>query len=138
MKTSIWPLAVCQEHSMSFLIRSLAPSWLGAGGLCSHQKSGSGELSPEWQLPRPQARALPSAQLPLWSRVQVPWGHSEDPCGPQAGIPWVSQESSLPLALLTSGGPWRGHLPSFPPHHSCLCLPLQPQPLVPTLAIPPE
>lgn len=85
----------------------------------------------------------PSAPLLLWSWVQSLWSHSEDPCGPRAGVPRVSQEPALPASKPSLR--FCSPLVSLPvpaalsfPSSSGLCLPLQSQPLVPTLAIPPE
>lgn len=114
-----------------------------------NQKSRSGQLSSEWQLLGPLVWALPlCSALPQLSsssglRSRSLWGHSEDKNGPQAGIPGVSQEPSLPgwkpsLRLCSPLGSPRDAPALSSPHQPASASPLGPQPLVPALAIPPE
>lgn len=93
---------------------------------------------------RPVCSALPQLSFSSGLGSRSLCGHSEKPQGPQAGIPWVSQGPSLPSKRsLPSGSAHLWRASKMPPtlsfsSSSGLCLPLQPQPLIPTLAILPE
>lgn len=131
VKPFIWPFAIGQQHRLVISHLPLAPSWQEQGVYTAesrNQKSRSGQLSSEWQLLGPPVRALPlcsalpqlSSSSGLGSRSL--WGHSEDNDGPQAGVPGVSQEPSLPgwkpsLRLCSPlGSPRDAPALSFPHH----------------------
>lgn len=131
VKPFIWPFAIGQQHRLVISHLPLAPSWQEQGVYTAesrNQKSRSGQLSSEWQLLGPPVRALPlcsalpqlSSSSGLGSRSL--WGHSEDNDGPQAGVPGVSQETSLPgwkpsLRLCSPlGSPRDAPALSFPHH----------------------
>lgn len=116
------------------LARQPRAGWLGAGLETGRPGAGS-----------PRERQLPGLRpghfrcslrlglgLPC-SRRPGSVGGSEEPCGPQAGRPSETAESRLFPARRLPRAPLRDA-----PSPSGLCHPLQPRPLAPPLAIPPD
>lgn len=112
-------------HVISHL--TVCPFLAVGKGVCAaefrNQKSESRELSREWQLPGPQAWALPlgSASLvsgprPFGAKARNPMVLEQAYLGSVRSLLFLQREAFL-QALLTSGEPPRCSLPSVSPHH---------------------